>query len=115
MKQLITLLALLLVHVFDFSQTEHKIFYDNGNLKQAGQFDVNGKCTGEWKYYEYSGKLEKVGNFINQQQIEEWFFYIDGYLYNIVDYKDGVIQKDKWYHQNGKTLALGQYNYSNIN
>lgn len=109
MKQLVTFLALLLVHVLVFSQTEHKIFYDNGNLKQVGQFDANGNCTGEWKYYGYSGKLEKVGNFLNQQQIGEWFFYIDGYLYNIANYKDGVIQTDNWYHKNGKTLALGQY------
>lgn len=40
---------MLLVQIFAFSQTEHKPFYDNGNLKQVGQFDENGKCTGEWK------------------------------------------------------------------
>lgn len=102
-------MVILLIHVFAFSQTEHKIYHKNGNLKQVGQFDENGKCTGEWKYYDYNGELEKVGNFINQLQIGEWFFYIDGYLYNIANYENGVIQTDKWYHKNGKKQALGQY------
>lgn len=101
-------MVILLIHIFAFSQTEHKIYHENGNLKQVGQFDENGKCTG-WKYYDYNGELEKVGKFINQQQIGDWFFYIEGYLYNIATYKNGIIQTDKCYHKNGKKQENGYH------
>jgi len=109
MKKLITFTAILFSHVFAFSQTEHKTFYDNGNPKIVGQFDENGKCTGEWNYYLENGQLEKKGSFINQQQIGEWIFYKDGYLYNIAYFENGLIQTDKWFYPSGKKFALGFY------
>src|SRR5690606_20037767 len=63
MKKLITLTALLLTHIFVFAQKEHKTFYENGNIEIQGQFDENGKPTGEWKYYEENGKVESIEHF----------------------------------------------------
>ena len=59
MKKPILIILLFFASIFCYGQNTYKILYENGQLKETGQFDVNEKQTGEWKKYYENGKLIK--------------------------------------------------------
>ena len=61
MKKIILFLAVVLFTTIANAQ-EYKEYYDNGNLKVIGNYDVNKKQTGVWKYYYENGQLGIVGH-----------------------------------------------------
>lgn len=53
-----------------------KEYYDNGNLKTIGAFDLNKKATGIWKFYRKNGTLKSVANYKNGEAYL-WEFYAE--------------------------------------
>ena len=84
MKKLLPLLCITCVFLSGCFQ--EKTYHDNGNLMSIGS-RKDGKREGEWKDYDYGGKLERIGSF-----------------------KDG---NGEWktYHKNGKMERIGTYDY----
>jgi len=71
MKKHLILIAIFFVHLIIFSQTNHKTFFDNGNLKEIGPFDENGTLSengsfkngdkrASWKFYDEEGNLTET-------------------------------------------------------
>lgn len=71
MKKYLILTAIFFVHLIIFSQTNHTTFFDNGNLKEIGQFDENGTLSekgsfkngdkkGSCKFYDEEGNLTET-------------------------------------------------------
>lgn len=65
MKKHLILIAIFFVHLIIFSQTNHKTFFDNGNLKEIGPFDENGSFKNgdkraSWKFYDEEGNLTET-------------------------------------------------------
>lgn len=61
MKKTILLLTLLFAHYLTFAQAD--AVSANTENNEQGQYDTNGKKTGEWKSYHYeNGKLKEIGN-----------------------------------------------------
>lgn len=72
-----------------------KKYYDNGNLKSIGSYDANGNLTGQWKFYNESGKLEMAGNNKNGKK--------NGNVESISTAKDNIPDGEwKSYYENGK-------------
>ncbi len=63
-----------------------KTFYPSGKLESVGAM-VNGKKSGEWKWYFESGRLSIWGKYTNGEENGEW----------------------KWYHTNGVVWAVGYF------
>ena len=75
MKQLILfLIAALLINI-SYTQNEHKEYYENGNLMETGQYNEDGKATGEWKIYHENGRIKGVGKYENGKMIGRWRYY----------------------------------------
>lgn len=60
-----TILLFLLFYstVLSNAQDIHKTFYENGNVKEQGQFDNNGLRDGIWEAYYENGILWGIGKF----------------------------------------------------
>jgi antitoxin component YwqK of YwqJK toxin-antitoxin module len=50
----VLLIIFLLVSALSISQNVEKQYFDNGKIKSIGN-KINGKRTGEWKYYQENG------------------------------------------------------------
>lgn len=110
------LLFLLFITVFCcYGQKTHKILYENGQLKETGQFDLNQKQTGEWKKYYENGNLYYVVNYENGiDKIGEWKYYFpNGLTKRIENYKDGKLNGvyKSYEYNNGKVYlySIGKY------
>ena len=57
------------------SQKEyHKIFFENGNLKEVG-WKTNNLKNGYCKFYYKNGRLKKEGRFNKNLPNKYWYFY----------------------------------------
>lgn len=74
-KSIIILLFASLVSLSAFAQKEHKTFYDNGKIKEEGQYDKYGKEAGDWKFFYEDGTLSSISKFKKGKAIGEWKFY----------------------------------------
>ena len=107
MKKLILIFLLFIPTIFCYGQKTYKILYENGQLKETGQFDVNEKQTGEWKKYYENGKLYHVVNYENGVFKGEWKFYDEnGKLTNILHSENGLSEN---FDENGKLWCIGKY------
>ena len=88
MKNAILLLIILLVSTLTYAQSEEKIglneetklieatyFHDNGNVSQAGTFNLEGKLHGEWISFSEEGKLISKGAYSNGRKVGKWVFW----------------------------------------
>jgi antitoxin component YwqK of YwqJK toxin-antitoxin module len=93
-----------------YSQKEYKTYYDNGNIKETGYLDANGKATGEWKMYHENGGLEKIGQCKNSAFVGEWVFYDkEGNLAYKLDYTKNYMKTYRI--PSGKLRSEGRLNY----
>ena len=116
-----------------YGQTTVQNKYENGNLREIGQLDKNGKQIGEWKYYYESGKIERIEKFENNKMYTKSFwkngqlseinssengfffgtttmFFENGMVWSIKKFKKGQqIGKWKSYHPNGKVYSIENY------
>ena len=107
MKKLILLIAILFVSPFAFAQQEYKSYYDNGVVKETGQFDANSKQDGAWKMYFESGKLWNIATYRHGKLIGERLFYNDkGTLTNIIYAESGLTEN---YDSEGNLSSLGKF------
>jgi len=82
---IVILLSNLMITLATAQQT--KTYYDNGQLKEVGSYDKNGKKTSEWKYYYNNGHLLEIGNFKVGKRTGYWIFYGEnGKLINADNY-----------------------------
>ena len=88
MKNAILLLIILLVSTLTYAQSEEKIglneetklieatyVHDNGNVSQAGTFNLDGKVHGEWVSFSEEGKLISKGSYSNGRKVGKWVFW----------------------------------------
>jgi hypothetical protein len=94
MKKSILIVISILFTFLLSAQTEHKEYYDNGNLDIKGYFDGNNNKIGEWKFYYENGKLLAVGKYENGKKTGEWKVYNEnGVLIETINYKVDKEQK----------------------
>ncbi len=110
-------------------------YYSSGNIKAVGDYDNNGKKTGEWKYYDENAVISEISNFKNGQtdgpfivyysngNIEkkgtdkmglregpEQNYFFNGKLHSESNYKNGKYDgKITYYYANGQKRAEGFY------
>ncbi len=110
--KIITLLIVTVLFINSVNaQKEQKKYHDNGNLKVEGQYDDNGKGTGQWKFHFEDGTLEKVGSYVDGGRNGDWeFYYETGELHELIKYVDNNRQgKKKAYYRNGKLKHYGTF------
>lgn len=101
------LIAILCSCTFAIAQKQHKSFYDDGVVKEEGQFDANSKQDGEWKMYFESGKLWNTVNYKNGKLVGERRFYNEkGILTNIIYADSGFTEN---FDSEGKLSSLGKF------
>ena len=71
---ILSIISILLLNTVN-AQKEHKAYYDNGNIKEEGQFDTDGKGTGNWKFYSEDGTLSYTGRYEKGSPNGEFKFY----------------------------------------
>lgn len=90
---------------------EQIFYYENGQIKERRNFDVNGSFTGVFKSFFENGHLKSEGQYENGAMNGKWkFFFKSGNIKEIIFYKNNVenglfIE----YHENGKIAAEGTY------
>ena len=80
------------------SEVKATYFYDNGQIKQEGNY-LNGKLQGKWVSYTENGEKEAIGEYNNGTKTGKWFFWSANTL-NEVDYSNNLIADvKKWSNQ----------------
>ena len=135
LKNTLTIILIAFISLNVLAQEKSIKYYDNGNLKQEGFYDENGKGTGEWKFYHESGKIDAKVIFLNgffnglhekydkEGVLEYTQDYVKGervgpkkgyYEDKTLMYVGHITNKKangewKYYHSNGKLLKIGNY------
>ncbi|MBQ4819722.1 nicotinic acid mononucleotide adenyltransferase [Aquimarina sp. MMG016] len=65
-------------------------FYDNGDIRQEGFYNKEGKLHGVWKSYDVDGKKIAMGQYANGVKTGKWFFWNADKL-SEVNYADNAI------------------------
>ncbi|MFD2563207.1 toxin-antitoxin system YwqK family antitoxin [Aquimarina rubra] len=65
-------------------------FYENGEIRQQGFYNKEGKLHGEWKSYDMTGKKIAMGQYQNGVKTGKWFFWENEKL-SEVNYSDNTI------------------------
>jgi len=102
-----------------------KEYYDNGNIKKEGIYDIIGKENGLFKYYNKKGKIEKTEIYKHgvliarglideegrkQDYWEEYYLEPEGQLKSKGKYKDGKKIEDwEYYFANKQLQQKGKY------
>ena len=98
MKKLLTILCLVLLSTYSFSQNIppdglYEYFHDNGQLELRGNLK-DGEFDGLWEQYYENGQLEFRGNYKEGKREGLWeYFDEEGNLTKTENYKDGVLQE----------------------
>ncbi len=101
MKNLLLMLAILFSGVImaqDVKPTFEKqgdvikgtFYHDNGEIRQQGFYNKEGKLQGEWKSYDNTGKKISMGQYQNGVKTGKWFFWENEKL-SEVNYSDNTI------------------------
>ena len=94
MKKLLTILCLVLLSSYSYSQDlppdgPYEDYYENGQLKEKGNLR-DGKENGLWEFFYENGQLERRGNNKDGEMDGLWEFYQEnGQLEFRSNYKDG--------------------------
>jgi len=65
-------------------------YYDNGDIRQTGFYNKEGKLHGEWKSYDSNGKKIAMGQYTNGVKTGKWFFWKSDKL-SEVNYSNNTI------------------------
>jgi antitoxin component YwqK of YwqJK toxin-antitoxin module/peroxiredoxin len=109
MKNTLLFLISILFTISLSAQTEHKEYYDNGDLKEVGQYNSEGKGTGEWKFYDENGKLKSIGKYKDGKAVGEWLTYIDGVKKWSSNY---TTKLRKEFYESGKLKSIEDKSYN---
>ena len=110
MKKNAIIFIVTLIQTFSFGQTKHKLVYDNGNIKETGEFNKNGERTGEWISYFEKGNVSSKGKFDNGKPEGEFSaYYENGNLKEVGKFTENGSKIGEWkeYHENGKINNIG--------
>ncbi len=97
----IVLISVLLVSSIIFSQDKPKLenvddqvvatyYYENGNVKQVGNF-VDGKLEGKWISYTEEGNVVAVAYYKNGKKHGKWQYFESPNVVKEVEYKNNNI------------------------
>jgi len=106
MKKLLTLTAILFIHVFTFAQD-----VSSGNIttKEEGEYNRKGNKIGEWKILS-NGKLSGIETYVDGEKTENKSFYENGQLMYIEKFKNGKLNGErKVYHRNGRLKIVENF------
>jgi len=65
-------------------------FHENGEVRQQGFYNKEGKLDGEWKSYDVTGKKIAMGQYENGVKTGKWFFW-EGKKLSEVNYSQNTI------------------------
>ena len=100
MKKLF-LISMMLVSSVIFSQDKLKLenvedqvkatyYYENGNVKQVGNF-LDGKLEGKWVSYSEEGNIETIAHYKGGKKHGKWQYFESPGVTKEVDYKNNSI------------------------
>jgi antitoxin component YwqK of YwqJK toxin-antitoxin module len=93
------------------SKSTYRYFFDKNGLSHHGP--VNGESfEGKWTYIYPAGNIKAAGQMNRQnEKVGEWrYYYRDGRLDGIENYRDGKLHgAGEYYHENGNLLMRGNY------
>ncbi|WP_281989824.1 toxin-antitoxin system YwqK family antitoxin [Aquimarina aggregata] len=72
------------------TQIKGTFFHENGEVRQQGFYNKEGKLHGEWKSYDTTGKKIAMGQYANGIKTGKWFFWSADKL-SEVNYNDNQI------------------------
>ncbi len=78
-------------------------FHDNGTVRQAGYYDVEGKLHGEWISYNENGEKIAMGQYVNGEKSGKWFFWNDKNLTEVDYTSNRITGVTNW--ENSKRLV----------
>lgn len=70
--------------------TSFVAYYDNGDVRETGEFDNNGKLSGTWKHYDEAGNLVVKGDYVSGKRQGKWLYWNEDGLKEFL-YKDHKI------------------------
>ena len=87
-----------------------KNFYENGKVKEEGEYDYN-RRTGEWTFYNREGRIIQTGTYRNGRPEGLWkWYYPEGSILREEGYfqgkRDGQFIE---YSKNGDIISQGEY------
>jgi len=102
MKKML-LISMMMVSAVVFSQNKPKLeniddqvkatyYYENGNVKQVGNF-VDGKLDGKWTSYSEEGNLQAIAYYKNGKKHGKWLYFESTTITKEVDYKNNNIEQ----------------------
>jgi len=95
----------------DDKQIGHwKIYSVDGHLQKEGDFNQKGDPIGKWVFYFRNGKKDEVEPFSKNGEIDgiDSLFDKDGIVYEIQNYKAGVLQSYEFKDKSGKNITSGK-------
>ena len=91
-KKIAILTLVLITSIGLYAQRKDITYYDNGQVRKQGQYDIKNQKTGEWKRFHKNGQLKKI------------------WSYNGNCERTG---KFKAFHENGELESKGKWNDGN--
>src|SRR5690606_14470017 len=104
MKNILSLLAIVLTTSITFAQDNKNtyfldgdvivatIYHDNGAVAQTGYYTQDNKLTGEWVSYDESGNKTAIAQYKDGNKVGTWYFFTDKNIQE-VNYMDSRIAK----------------------
>jgi antitoxin component YwqK of YwqJK toxin-antitoxin module len=100
MKKML-LISMMMVSAVIFSQDKPKLenvddqvkatyYYENGNVKQVGNF-ADGKLEGTWTYYTEEGNVKIIAKYRNGKKHGKWQYFESANVIKEVEYKNNKI------------------------
>ncbi|WP_405209287.1 toxin-antitoxin system YwqK family antitoxin [Aquimarina sp. LLG6339-5] len=71
-------------------------FYDNGEIRQQGFYNLEGKLHGEWKSYDATGKKISMGQYNNGIKTGKWFFWENEKLSEVNYSENNIASVTTW-------------------
>ena len=100
MKKML-LISMMMVSAVIFSQNKPKLenvddqvratyYYENGNVKQVGNF-ADGKLEGKWISYTEEGNVQAIAQYRDGKKHGKWQYFESSFVTKEVDYKNNNI------------------------
>lgn len=97
----IVLISMMMISVVVFSQDKPKLeniddqvqatyYYENGNVKQVGNF-VDGKLDGKWISYTEEGNVQAIAQYRDGKKHGKWQYFESPFVTKEVEYKNNNI------------------------
>ncbi|WP_378179264.1 toxin-antitoxin system YwqK family antitoxin [Aquimarina sp. SS2-1] len=82
-------------------------FYENGEIRQQGFYNKEGKLHGEWKSFDRTGKKIALGQYQNGIKTGKWFFWENEKLSEVNYSKNTIASVTTW---SNKSDVVVNYN-----